>query len=106
MKTNIVKLPQGIKLETVVIPGGTFLMGSSEVTHEGPEHEVTIAPFLMGRHLVTQAQWRAVASLPQVEWELDPYPSQFKRGESKKHYYPVESISWYEAIEFCARLSA
>jgi formylglycine-generating enzyme required for sulfatase activity len=110
---DTVKVLQEIKLqllktqsEMILIPGGTFLMGSSEITHEGPQHEVTVSPFLMGRYPVTQAQWRAVASLPQVERELDPYPSQFKRGGSEKHYYPVESISWYEAMEFCARLSA
>lgn len=100
MKTDIVKLPQGIKLETVVIPGGTFLMGSSEVAHEGPEHEVTIAPFLMGRHLVTQAQWQAVASMPKINWELNPDPSYFK-GDSR----PVERVSWFDAVEFCDRLS-
>jgi formylglycine-generating enzyme required for sulfatase activity len=87
--------------EMILIPGGTFLMGSSEITHEGPQHEVTVSPFLMGRYPVTQVQWRAVASLPLVERELDPAPSHFK-GDSR----PVEQVSWFDAMEFCARLSA
>jgi formylglycine-generating enzyme required for sulfatase activity len=54
----------------------------------------------MGRYPVTQAQWRAVAALPQVNKELDPNPSRFK-GDDR----PVERISWYNALEFCARLN-
>ena len=92
-------------LEMVAIPGGTFLMGSPENEpkrsgRESPQHEVTIAPFFMGSHPVTQRQWRAVAELPLVERELDPDPSRFK-GLNR----PVERVSWYDAVEFCTRLS-
>ncbi|NMG61228.1 formylglycine-generating enzyme family protein [Geitlerinema sp. P-1104] len=90
----------------VAIPGGTFLMGSpdDEPDHrksESPQHEVTVPSFLMGRYPVTQAQWRAVAAMPQVEKALEPDPSRFK-GDNR----PVERVSWYDAMEFCARLSA
>lgn len=104
---DTVKVLQEIELkllktqsEMILIPGGTFLMGSSEITHEGPQHEVTVSPFLMGRYPVTQAQWRAVTSLPLVERELDPDPSYFD-GNNR----PVEQVNWYDAMEFCARLS-
>jgi formylglycine-generating enzyme required for sulfatase activity len=91
----------------VSIPGGTFLMGSPEdelerdIQRESPQHEVSIEPFFMGRYLVTQAQWHVVAGLPQVKRTLDRDPSRFK-GNS----HPVEQVSWYDAVEFCARLSA
>jgi formylglycine-generating enzyme required for sulfatase activity len=99
-------LPDQINLELVAIPGGSFMMGSpdAEPDHqndESPLHEVTLAPFFMGRYPITQAQWRAVASLPQVERELDPDPSRFK-GDHR----PVERVNWFDAMEFCARLSA
>ena len=54
----------------------------------------------MGRYPVTQAQWRAVVSLPKVARDLESEPSYFK-GDNR----PVESVSWLEATEFCDRLS-
>ncbi|MFM6271198.1 MAG: formylglycine-generating enzyme family protein, partial [Dolichospermum sp.] len=65
-----------------------------------PQHEVTIKPFSMGKYPITQAQWQAVAALPQVNQELKPNPSRFKGAKR-----PVEQVSWHEAVEFCARLS-
>ncbi|HAJ62334.1 MAG TPA: formylglycine-generating enzyme family protein, partial [Cyanobacteria bacterium UBA8543] len=67
---------------------------------ERPQHVVTVASFVMGKYPVTQAQWQAVAALPMVERELDPDPSYFK-GDQR----PVENVSWYDAVEFCQRLS-
>ena len=104
--TVIEQLEGEISLEMVEIPGGEFWMGSREgeagaYPDERPPHRVTISPFLMGKYPITQAQWRAVASLPKIERDLNPDPSTYK-GDSRR---PVESISWYEAVEFCERLS-
>ncbi|MEA5618858.1 bifunctional serine/threonine-protein kinase/formylglycine-generating enzyme family protein [Cronbergia sp. UHCC 0137] len=98
-------LGNGIILEMVSIPGGTFIMGSPENepernSNESPQHQVTIKPFLMGKYPVTQAQWKAVASLAKVKIDLNPDPSYFKGGNR-----PVEKVSWDDAQEFCARLS-
>jgi formylglycine-generating enzyme required for sulfatase activity len=59
-----------------------------------------VQPFLLGKYPVTQAQWQAVAALPQVYQELKPNPSRFK-GANR----PVERVSWHDAVEFCNRLS-
>jgi formylglycine-generating enzyme required for sulfatase activity len=93
-----------VSLDMVAIPGGTFLMGSPETEEghrdsESPQHSVTVQPFFMGKYPVTQAQWRAVANLPQVNQELDPDPSNFKGSDR-----PVERVSWYDCVEFCKRL--
>ena len=98
-------LADDLTLEMVAIPGGTFLMGSPESepeqnSYESPQHEVAVPDFFMGRYLVTQAQWRFVANLPQVNQELPPDPSYFKGDR-----LPVESVSWYDATEFCDRIS-
>jgi formylglycine-generating enzyme required for sulfatase activity len=93
----------------MLIPGDTFTMGSppdelGRWDDEGPQHEVTVSTFLMGRYPVTQAQWRAIATRTDLkvnhDLELGPDPSEFK-GED----HPVEQVSWYEAVEFCDRLS-
>ncbi|MBD2484588.1 bifunctional serine/threonine-protein kinase/formylglycine-generating enzyme family protein [Planktothrix sp. FACHB-1365] len=95
----------GIILDLVVIPAGTFLMGSpsSELERyddEGLQRSVNIASFLISQYLVTQAQWRAVASLPKCQIDLNSDPSDFK-GDT----LPVDSVTWFEAVEFCDRLS-
>jgi formylglycine-generating enzyme required for sulfatase activity len=99
-------LGEGILLDMVLIPPGEFQMGSptDELEHraaEEPQHLVKIDnPFFMGQYPITQAQWRLVAQLPKIEQELDPDPSHFKGDD-----LPVESVSWLDAQEFCARLS-
>ncbi len=101
----LLNAPNGLPLHIVLIPAGSFIMGSPDdeperVEWEGPQHEVLLSKFFMGRYPVTQAQWHAVAKLPQAERELDPDPSRFK-GEN----HPVEQVSWFEAVEFCDRLT-
>ncbi len=98
-------LGNGVELDMVLIPGGTFHMGSPEdepgyEDYDGPQHEVTVPTFFMGRYPVTQAQWRAVANSPQVKQKLELEPSHFKGND-----LPVELVIWDEAVEFCARLS-
>ena len=94
-----------LPLRMMLIPAGTFTMGSPEDElerrdSEGPQHEVTLSQFFMAKYPVTQSQWRAVAALPQVKRKLKVNPSRFK-GELR----PVESVSWYDAVEFCDRLT-
>jgi len=80
----------------VQIPAGTFLMGSPDDelyrdSDEGPQHQVTLEAFQMSQTPITQAQWQAV---------MGNNPSYF-RGEQ----LPVERVSWYDAMEYCAKLS-
>ena len=98
-------LSQAVGIEMILIPAGSFLMGSpkDEPGHnkaEDPQHKVTISTFFMGKYPVTQAQWKIVAALPVVDRELQLAPYQYQEDQ-----HPVERISWYEAVEFCARLS-
>jgi len=89
----------------LLIPGGTFIMGSPD-TEEGssdeerPQHQVTIKPFCLGEYPITQAQWQVVATLPQIKGKLNPDPSRFKGAKQA-----VDRVSWDDAVEFCSRLS-
>ncbi|NEP36951.1 MULTISPECIES: formylglycine-generating enzyme family protein [unclassified Moorena] len=104
----------GIPLEMVLIPDGTFTMGAPESEegsrdNERPQHDVTISSFLMGRYPITQDQWKAIASRSdlKVNQDLDPDPSYFKQPYQgiDRWRRPVERVNWYEAVEFCNRLS-
>lgn len=60
-KAFVEDLGNGVTLEMVSIPGGSFQMGSPEtekgrVLDESPQRQVTVPAFLMGRYAVTQAQ--------------------------------------------------
>ncbi len=90
----------------VAIPEGSFWRGSPafEKNHqsaESPQQLVELEGFFLGQTPITQAQWRAVVEkIPPIEKELEAAPSDFK-GDHR----PVENVNWYDAIEFCARLS-
>ena len=96
VETRTIDLGSGVTLELVRIPGGKFLMGSPEneegsFRDEGPQHEVTVPEFWMGKYSVTQDQYSAV---------IGKNPSHFK-GKN----LPVECVSWNDAVAFCERLS-
>ncbi|MEM7727590.1 MAG: bifunctional serine/threonine-protein kinase/formylglycine-generating enzyme family protein [Cyanobacteria bacterium P01_A01_bin.45] len=97
------ELNENINVEMISIPGGSFMMGSRDYegdADERPQHQVNMKPFFMGKYPITQAQWKVVSSFPIVNHPLNPNPSKFK-GINR----PVENVSWYEAKEFCKRLS-
>ncbi|KAA0265746.1 MAG: hypothetical protein EDM75_01850, partial [Chlorobiota bacterium] len=78
--------------EMVSIEGGTFTMGSTDGnSDEKPMHQVTVSSFMMSKTEVTQSLWESV---------MGSNPSNFKWNER-----PVESVSWYDAVEFCNKLS-
>ncbi|NQZ63500.1 MAG: formylglycine-generating enzyme family protein [Crocosphaera sp.] len=109
-------LTDNVILEMVDIPSGTFTMGSPEnkgYSQERPQHNVTLSSFFMGKYPITQAQWKAIASLTDLKENIDleEDPSSFKNPYQKdqetidRWLRPVENVNWYEAVEFCQRLS-
>ena len=82
--------------DMVLIKGGTFQMGSpaSEADREKDEvrHSVTVSAFYIGRHEVTQAEYRALTG---------KNPSNFKGDD-----LPVENVTWFDAVRFCNAKSA
>lgn len=79
----------------VFINGGSFEMGSpeTEMQRETDEtqHEVTVSDFYIGKYEVTQSEYEEV---------MGENPSNFS-GDN----LPVENVTWYDAIEYCNKLS-
>ena len=87
----VLECGNGVKLELVRVAAGSFDMGSNEDDNEQPIHHVNLREFLIGKYPVTQIQYQAV---------MGTNPSYFKGNQN-----PVETISWFDAIEFCQKLS-
>ncbi len=97
---DIPGLPSNAKpLEMVLIPAGTFMMGSpnneqDRDSYEGPQHEVTISqPFFLGMFEITQAQWLAVMG------------SNPTSGDRVGDDYPVDTVSWDDCQTFISHLN-
>ncbi len=93
-----------LPLQMIQIPGGTFVMGAPESeknsqNRERPKHLVTVNSFCLARYPITNAQWDFVANLSQEQRNLTA------KNQSNKAQHPVVNVSWYDALEFCARLS-
>ncbi len=89
--------------EMVVIPGGSFLMGSlagerGRVKDEGPQHRVTVRRFAMGKYELTFAQWDACAAAGGCSRR--PGDEGWGRGNR-----PVIWVSWNDAKQYVAWLS-
>ena len=84
-------------MEFVLIPAGTFMMGSPDSDpdaddNEKPAHQVTLSQdFYLGKYPVTQAQWEAM---------MGANPSEFK-GAAR----PVETVSWDDVQAFMQKLN-
>jgi formylglycine-generating enzyme required for sulfatase activity len=92
--------------EMVVLPSGSFLIGSSDpgpdpfsnekpkafgTKDEKPQYRVQILSFAIGKYEVTQEQWYAV---------MGSNPS-----DNKGRTLPVEQVSWDEIQQFIAKLN-
>jgi len=100
---TIKEITNSIGMKLVLIPKGTFMMGSPESEKGRYEnetrHEVTISKdYYLGVYEVTQAQYEKV---------MGKNPSYFQGEviEGSSSNYPVERVSWWDAVEFCKKLS-
>ena len=99
-----VPLPGGGTLLLRRIPAGSFFMGArGGSAREEPRHRVVLRKdFYLGKFVVTQAEWRAVAATSAAltaEPGLDP-SSERNTGDRR----PVTDVSWDDATAWCAAL--
>ena len=101
-------------IEMTYVQGGTFTMGCSPPEDEfcsglnfgssHPAHSVTVGDFYIGRYEVTQGQWAEIMGT-----DVRQYLYEARNGLPTIHGegndYPMYYISWYDAVEFCNKLS-
>lgn len=112
LKNGEVMTSLDIDMEFVYIEPGSFMMGGDEYDFERPIHEVSFSKgYWLGKYPVTQGEYNKI---------IGEEPSHFQkglkltkgilgfRGKSLKDdtsKYPVESVSWNDAIRFCTMLN-
>lgn len=110
-KVSAQGIENSLGMKLALIPSGKFQMGSADgekapLYDEGPIHDVEIThPFYLGVYEVTQEEYQKV---------MGRNPSFFSpAGKGKDEVqdmdtsrFPVENVSWDDAVEFCRKLSA
>jgi formylglycine-generating enzyme required for sulfatase activity len=78
----------------VAIPGGTFTMGrdNAQDPEETPAHSVTVKPFYIDKHPVTQAQYYGYRQ--KMKGEPTNYPE-------SQAAWPATNVSWQDAQAYC-----
>jgi formylglycine-generating enzyme required for sulfatase activity len=119
-----VEITNSIGMKLVLIPPGEFMMGSPKelieeelkrpgseswykerLPGEGPQHRVRITkPFYLGMYLVTQEEYQRVMGTNPSEFSATGKSKDRVAGQETKRF-PVEMVSWDNALEFCRRLS-
>ncbi len=98
-----------IGMKLVLIPKGTFMMGSPEsepsLRKNESQHEVTISKdYYLGVTEVTQGQYEKVMGTnPSLRWMYELRSLEYPVVEVS--WYPVDGVYWEDAVEFCKRLS-
>ena len=100
-----IDLGNGVAIDMVAIPSGTFTIGSPESepkrafdTYESPQAKVNVDEFWIGRYEITRAQYEAVMG-------YDPERDSRFFGPHEGIAHPERSVSWTGAMSFCAKLS-
>ena len=88
--------------DMLAVPGGTFTMGADEggEQDEHPAHEVTIAPFLLDKTEVTNAQWLECVAAKSCRPKSDDVRR--KHPDFDGPQQPVSGVAWDDARGYCA----
>jgi formylglycine-generating enzyme required for sulfatase activity len=99
----------GMRLK--LIKPGTFLMGSptgeeGKEADEQPQHLVQITrPFYLGVYPVTQTEYVQVTGQKNPSWFSNEGGGKSKVEGLDTSRFPVENVSWNEAVAFCETLN-
>src|SRR5436190_3995075 len=104
------QITSSIGMKLVLIPKGKFRMGSPKTEKDRrddeEQHEVEITkPFYLGANEVTQAEYEKVVG-KNPSWFCSSGNGKNKVKGLSTGKFPVENVSYVEALEFCKKLSA
>src|SRR6266542_186738 len=104
------QIVNSIGMKFVLVPAGRFLMGSppteaERAADEDPQHEVILSrPFYLGVFQVTQHEYEQVTGqLPSHFSALGDAQEKVRDLDTSR--FPVEQVSWEDAVAFCRLLS-
>jgi formylglycine-generating enzyme required for sulfatase activity/predicted Ser/Thr protein kinase len=103
-------IKNSIGMTLKLIPAGEFFMGSPDDAMEAendekPAHRVRISkPFYLGACEVTQGQYEAVMSNNPSHFSANG-KGKDRVAKQSTDQYPVEMVSWLDAIQFSNKLS-
>ena len=102
-KKRTVSLPNEQKLEMIWIEPSTFTMGSTYVLFKHTPFFVNRKDVVPHQVTLTKEYWLSKCEVTQCQYEaiMGKNPSHFKGAD-----LPVETVSWFDAMEFCKRLTA
>ncbi len=95
----------------VLLPGGEFVMGSQRDDKKGPNyfkeakpnekpHTVSLDPFFVGKHEITQGQWLRAERVNPAYYAA----GQEYAGVAVDLRHPMGFVSWYDSRDMLARL--
>ena len=97
----------------VLLPGGSFLMGSQSsdpagpnydplaMPKEAPVHEVVLSPFFVSKYEMTQGQWLRITSREPSQWTISSGDNGIQSFDLT---HPVERVSWHDSTETMRRI--
>lgn len=99
----------GLNMKMIRVEGGTFTMGATSeqgddfYDDERPTHDVELSEYYISECEITQAQWKAIMSntIAKQRDKVNPSAELYGVGAN----YPMYFVSYFDALDFCKRLS-
>ncbi len=109
--SETVELSENVTLDLIKVKAGNFIMGSPigekyRENEEIPHTVILTKDFWLGKYEITQVQWKAVMGT--TLWEQAAKKRREKADKmvgNQKEDYPIYWVNWYEAMDFCHKLT-